>query len=837
MLRLRRSGVASRLQDLTLMRTLLQDVRFGLRMSVKSPGFTLVAVVTLAVGMACSATVFSWIDTVLLRPIPGVANGHELLSLESRAPNGEYMTSSYPDYRDFRDHLQLLAGLAMMRPDPLSLGDEDHAERVWGELVTGNYFAVLGAQPVAGRFFSPEEYGDKQGGYPVAVISHSLWKRRFGADAGAIGSTIRVNRQQLTVIGVAAPEFRGTMPGLAFEIWIPLVMAPELNTMPDWMPRDRHTRNLLGLARPKPGVSEQQANAEVAALAAQLAKEHPDTSEGVGAALLPIWKAHSGAQSLLLAPLQILMAVCAVVLLIVCANVANLLLARATARHKEFGVRLALGAGRVRLVRQLLTESLLLALMGALGGAPLGMWMAQALGSLVPASGLPVALDVEMNGDIFAFTMLVCVVACVVSGIAPALETAGADLNEALKEGGRGGSGGKSSQRLRGLLVVSEVALALVAIIGAGLFARSFQLARQIHPGFDASHMLVSNLSLSTAGYSVPDRKRFCMRLRERLEGQPGIVGVTYADFIPLGLDGGSWEELDIEGYEKGRSENMQLYRNVVAPGYFKVVGIPLRMGRDFTEQDDLVKPVERVMIVNETFARRYFGGGYPIGRRVRGWGEWFTVVGVAKDSKYHRPNEAPQPYFYVPFKQVYRADLGIAVYVRTAGDPSQALGTLRHEVRAMDPNVSVYDAMPLTEYISASLFVQKIAAWLLGALGLVALVLAAVGLYSVMAYSITQRTHEIGIRVALGATSGDVLGLVVRQGMGLTVVGLVVGVAAAAAVTRLAAGLLVNVSATDPAIFGGAAAFLAAVALLASCVPAVRATRIDPNRALRWDA
>ena len=816
------------------MRTLAQDLRFALRMSLKSPGFTLVAVLTLAVGIAASTTVFSWIDNVLLRPIPGVANGHELLSFESLTPNGDFMPSSYPDYQDHRDHLKLLAGLAMVRPDPLSIGEEDHAERVWGELVTGNYFAVLGVKPALGRFFSPEEYGDKQGGYPVAVIGYSLWKRRFRADPGAIGSTIRVNRRQLTIIGVAPPEFRGTMPGLAFETWIPVMMAPQLNTMPEWMLRDRHTRNLLGLARPKPGVTIQQANAEVAALAVQLAKQHPDVSEGVGATLLPVWRSHSGAQSLLLAPLAILMAVCGLVLLIVCANVANLLLARATARQKEFGVRLALGAGRGRLVRQLLTESLLLALMGGLLGGLLSLWMAQALGLLVPATNIPIAVDVPMNGDIFAFTMLLCVAACVVSGMAPALHTARADLNDTLKDGGRGGSGGQGSRRLRSLLVVSEVALALVAIIGAGLFARSFQLARQIHPGFDASHILVSNLSLSSAGYAVPDRKQFCYRLRERLEKQPGIAGVTYADYVPLGFDAGPWEELEIEGYQKDRAENMQLFRNVVAPGYFKVVGIPLLDGRDFTERDDLSEPVKRVMIVNQTFARRYFGGGYPIGRKVHGWGEWFTVVGVVKDSKYHKLNEAPQPYFYVAFKQVYRADLNVAVYVRAVDDPNQALGTLRREVRAMDPNVSVYDAVPLTEYMSASLFVQRIAAWLLGALGAVALVLAAVGLYSVMAYSIMQRTQEIGIRVALGARSSDVVGMVLRDGMGLTAAGLLVGVLAAVAVTRLVSGLLVNVSATDPLIFGGAALFLAAVALVASGVPAIRAARTDPNSALR---
>ena len=345
---------------------------------------------------------------------------------------------------------------------------------------------------------------------------------------------------------------------------------------------------------------------------------------------------------------------------------------------------------------------------------------------------------------------------------------------------------------------------------------------------------MVSHLSLASAGYSVADRKQFCRRLRERLESEPGVAAATYADQIPLGFGGWSWEDLRIEGYVPAPNENMKIYRNVVAPGYFQLLKIPLLDGRDFTEQDEGGSRL--VMIVSETFARHFFAGRNPIGYKVHGWGEWFTVVGVVKDSKYRTPNEAPQPYFYVPFRQVYRADLDIAFYVRTAGDDRQGLAALRNEVRSMDPNVGVFDAMPMTEYIGAALFAQKVAAVLLGVLGAIALVLAAVGLYSVMAYSITQRTQEIGIRMALGAGSGDVVRLVLRQGMGLTVAGLAAGVAAALAVTRLAAGLLVQVSASDPAIFVGAAAFLAAVALAATYLPARRTTRIDPNVALRWE-
>lgn len=813
------------------MKSVLQDLKYGIRMLLKNPGFTVVAVLTLAVGIAANTTVFSWIDGVLLRPIPGVANSQALLAFESMRPDGEPVATSYPDYRDYRDHLRLVAGLAMAKADALSVGEEDHAERVWGELVSGNYFEVLGVKPLAGRAFSRDEYGDKQGGYPVAVISYGLWNRRFHADPGAIGRTLRVNRQQLTVVGVAPPDFRGTMPGLTFEIWIPVMMAPQLNTMPDWMLRDRQARNLTGIARLKPGVSISQARAEIAALAQQLAAMDPGTNQGISATVLPVWKGHFGAQALLLGPLQILMAVCGVVLLIVCANVANLLLARTMGRQKEFAMRLALGAGRMRLVRQILTESLVLAGLAALAGLPLVMWMSQSLGYLVPASGLPIVMDVRLNGDILAFTVLLCVAACVMSGIAPALQCSRADLNDALKQGGRSGLATRP-QRVRGALVVSEVALALVAIIGTGLFARSFQIARRIHPGFDPHNVLVSHLYLSTAGYSVPDRKLFCQRLRQRLESQPGITSVTYADYIPLGFDSGPWEPLQVEGYVPGPAESMLIYRNVVAPGFFQVLGVRMLEGRDFTEQDDLKS--RPVMIVNEAFVQRFFGGRYAIGRRVHGWGDWFTVVGVVKDSKYHMLNEAPLPYFYVPFRQVYRADLAIAFYVRSAGDPNQALAALRREVRSMDGNVGVFDAMALEEFITASLFPQKIAAALLSVLGSIALVLAAVGLYSVMAYSVMQRTQEIGVRMALGAQPADVLRFVVRQGMGLTLAGLLAGVAAAIAVTRLASPLLINVSATDPLIFAAAALFLAAVALAASYIPARRATRIDPNLALR---
>lgn len=816
------------------MRTVIQDLRYGFRMSLKSPAFTLVAVLTLAVGIAANTTVFSWIDTVLLRPLPGIADPPNLVAFETVTPNGEFITTSYPDFRDYRDHLKLISGMGVAQPNAFNIGDQDHAERIWGELVSGNYFDVLGVKPTIGRVFSRYEYSDKQGAFPVAVISYGLWNRSFNSDPGVIGRSIRVNRQQLTIIGVVPEEFRGTLPGLTFSIWIPITMGPQLNAMPEWMLRDRQSRICLAFARLNPGVTISQARAEIASLAHELAAREPRTNHGITATLFPIWKSHFGAQATMLGPLQTLMAVCAVVLLIVCANVANLLLARTTSRQREFGLRLALGAGRTRLARQILIETLVFAAAGTIVALPLALGMSRSLGYLLPPTNFPIALRHEISGGILIFIALACIIACVLSGVVPAMQSARADLNEVLKEGGRSGTTGSRSQRLRRLLVIAEVALALVAIIGAGLFNKSFQMARQIHPGFNANGVIISHLYLSSAGYSVPDRIQFCARLRQRLESQPGVTAVSYADFIPLGIGDGSWEDLQIDAYVPSRSENMKIYRTVAAPGYFSLLGIRLLDGRDFTEQDDLKS--NPVMIVNEAFARRFFGGGYAIGRRVHGWGKWFTVVGLVKDSKYHEPNESQRPLFYVPFRQVYRADLGIAIYVRTAGDLNQAMATLRREVRALDSSIGLFDTMPLTEYISASLFAQKMAAALLGALGAIALVLAAVGMYSVMAYSVSQRTQEIGIRMALGARPVDVQALVVKQGMGLTFAGLLVGVAGAVAITRLAAGLLVNVSATDPLIFAGAAVFLALIALAASYVPALRATRIDPNAALRCE-
>jgi len=811
---------------------IVQDLRYGVRVWRKSPGLSLVAVLTLAIGIGTNTTVFSWIDSLLLHPLPGAAQPGELASFETLTPSGEAVTTSYEDYRDYRDHLTLVSGLAIAQPRALSVGEQEHSERVWGELVSGNYFSILRVAPVVGRTFSPDEYGDKAGGYPVVVIGYGLWQRLFNSDPAVIGRTVRVNGQQLTIVGVAQKEFRGTIPGLAFEIWVPAIMGTQLNVMPDWMIRDRQTRSFVGIARLKPGVTLERARTEIASLANHLATLYPGTNRGMSATVLPIWRGHFGAQSLMMKPLQILMAVCGIVLLIVCANVASLLLARSTTRQKEFSVRMAIGAGRATLVRQIMMENLVLVALGALAGVPLAFWMQGALGYLLPPGVLPVTFTTRLSGDVFAFVLLICAVACIASGIWPALHVTRRDLAEQLNKGGRSGTAGARSQRTRAALVAAEVALALIAIICAGLFGRSFNLASRINPGFDPQHVAVAFPYLSTGEYPVPARKEFCRRLRDRILSEPGVVSATYADVVPLGFGGDPWEDLQIQGYVPSPAENMKIYRNLVAPGYFDLMRIPLLDGRDFTELDD--ENSQPVMIVSDAFARRFLPGKNPIGYKVRGFGRSFNIVGVVRDSKYRRLNEPLQPYFYVPFRQVYRADLAVAFYIRVAGDARHAIPLLRREIRSMDPNVGVFDAMPLTEYIAASLFAQKMAASLLAVLGAVALVLAVVGLYGVIAFMVTLRTQELGIRMALGARPADVLGMVLRQGMAVTLAGVAAGIAASLAITRLASGLLINVSATDPLVFVAAPALLALVAAVASLAPAYRAARIDPNVALR---
>ena len=820
---------------LTWLEDFLIDLRFGSRALGSSPGFAVVAVLTLTVGIAANTTIFSWIRSVLLNPLPGAGAPERVVALESIAPSGEWFLTSYLDFRDFRIYTKCFESMSVAYPMGLFTGDDRSVERVRAQLVSGSFFDLLRIRPEAGRFFAGSELDDVQNAHPVVVISHSYWASHYHSDPSVIGSSIRLNRHLYTIVGIAPPGFQGSLPGLSFDMWPLATMHGQLNAAGDWMLQDRKTRMFYVLARLAPGLTLDQARGEVRAFARRMAEANADTNQGMSADIFPMWKSHHGLQESLLAPLSILMGAAGVLLLIVCANVANLLLARATSRQKEFSVRLALGAPRSRLVRQLLTESFLLAFCGALAGLGLTQQLTGALQYLIPGGALRYYLSrPPVDFGVLVFTVLLTVGVAFVAGMAPALHAAHGNVNEALKEGGRSATLSRTAQRFRGLLVVSEMALAVVALVGAGLFVKSFRIARAIHPGFDTHQVAMAQFSMSSAGYDRQHADSFCRRLREQLEREPGVVSVSYADYVPLGFGGDSWEDLQIEGYVPGASENMKIYRTLVSPGYFQSLKIPLLEGRDFTLQDDLDHLP--VMIVNQEFVRRFLRNQYSIGVKVNGWGRWFTIVGVVQDTKIHQLTESTRPYFYVPIRQIYRPEMTYTFFVRTSAPLNDAIAALRIGANAIDPASPPVNTISLEEYIQQSLFTQKIAANLLSILAATAILLAAVGLYTVMAYSVVRRTNEIGIRVTLGARPANIMRMVVVHGLLFGLAGFIAGSLVAIALGRLLSSTLVSVSPADPVVYAAAAAFALVIVLAASAIPARRAMRVDPMVALHYE-
>src|SRR5215472_1281599 len=565
-----------------------------------------------------------------------------------------------------------------------------------------------------------------------------------------------------------------------------------------------------------------------------MAEADADSNQGIGATVLAVWDSHFGTQALLLTPTAILMATGDVILLIVCANLANLLLARGAGRSQEFSIRLALGATRSRIVAQLLTETLLLAVAGSVLGLALSQWLSGALRWLLPAVAHPVMLAPPLDRDVFGFTAAVALGVTILAGLVPALHSSRTNVNDTLKQGGRSGTASSHANRLRGLIVATEVALTVVALIGAALFLRSFQNERNTNPGFSPDGVALAQFDFSTTGYNAQQTDNFCRHLREQLGQLPGVTAVSYDDSPPLGFSGGNWETLEVEGYVPGRNENMKIYRDLVSPGYFDSMTIPLLEGRDFDWHDDRMSP--RVMIVNQEFVRRFFAKGNPLGHKVHGWGEWFTIVGVVKDSKYHRVTENPQPYFYIPIRQIFRPEYGLTFHVRTSGSVSEAIAALRRETANIDPVLTIFDAEPMMEYIAASLFGTKIAANLLGALSAVGLLLAAMGLYSTLAYSVAQRTREFGIRQALGAQPHHILGLILRESGRLTLYGMAAGLVLAVISTRVIANQIYSISPLDPLTYIGVGMLMVAVALAASYIPARRARCVDPMVTLRYE-
>lgn len=815
-----------------MLQTVWQDLRFSLKLFLSNPKFTLIAVFTLALGIAVTATVFSWIDNVLLHPYPGVTDTKGLALLESVTSGGENLAAnSYVDYRDYRDNLKLVSAIAIARFTPISIGSRENAERAWAELVSANYFDVLQVKPILGRTFLAEEGAEKPGAFPVAVISYRLWQKRYHGARDVLGKVIRLNRHELTIIGVAPPDFRGTTVGLVYDVWMPITMAELMGTGGGTL-NYRGCRDLTStVVRLGAGVTLEQAGAEANALAKRLAAAYPETNRGVEAIVVPVWAGHLGAQSVLLKPLEILTAVCVLLLMVVCANVGNLLLARAVSRQKEFAIRLAFGARTRRIIRQLLTETLILAGAGAAFGMLFLLWMERSLMRLLPAVDFPFELRGGLNLRTVGFTLLVVIVVTIACGLAPALISIRHDLSNTLNEGGRSGIGGVHSHRLRGVLVGIEVALAMMALVSAGLFLRSFHNAAAIEPGFETRNVSMSQFYLSNAGYSAEEQWTFCRRLRERMETMPGVAGVTYTDFVPLTSPGSSpQDQLSVDGYVPAPDEQMLLHRATVPPGYFQFMGIRMLEGRDFSELDQAGAPP--VMIVNQTFSRHFFHDASPVGRVVRFAGNTATIIAEVQDSKYNTPVEPPSPYFYVPFRQVFGPGLNFSFLIKTMGDPMALIPVLRREALSLNQD-AFFTSTRLSDAVTYSLYAQKVAASLLTAVGVLCLLLAAIGLYSVMSYAVSQRTQEFGVRVALGASRFALVRMVTRESLQLTIPGLLAGIAIALAAFRLFGSMLVGVTATDPLTFAASAVFLISVTLVASLLPARRAMSVDPMTAL----
>ncbi len=812
----------------------LMDARYAFRQLRRAPALSATIVLTLAIGIAATTTVFSWARAVLLDPLPGAGDPARIMALETTTSSGSWTPTSWLDYRDFRKYLKSFDGLAAAYPMSVSLGDGTRAERRPGELVSANFFDVLRVRPVIGRSFTSATSDDFAGTQPSIVIGYELWKTRFQGDSTVLGRVVEINGFPFSVIGVAPRSFHGSMPGEAVDAWVPAGMLGQIVPTGAWWLDDRGTRTFRVFARLRDGVTFAAARAEVESFAAFMAKANGDVSKGMGGRLMPVWQSHWGLQDALRAPITILLAACVLVMLTVCANGANLLLARATSRRRELSLRMALGAPRARLFRQMLTEASVLALAGAALGLLGAMWMAKSLRFLLPSFSSRALVSLHVDAQVLALAVLLAVAVTMLAGTAPALHASREDIHDAFAEGGRGSIGGIRAARTRAALVVAEMALAVVALAGAGVFYDSFRQARALSPGFDASRVAMGSVSITLAGYDSAHGDTFLRGVTGRLAREPGVTAASYADYVPLSLGSGSWEDLRVEGYTAEPNENMKLFRAAIGPDYFRALAIPILSGRDFSYDDDSAHAP--VMIVNEAFVRRFIKGHASLGVRVHGWGCWFTIVGVVRDSKTYRVTESPTPYFYVPVRQVYRPEYGYTFIVRTAGSVDGAVRSIERSVRAVDESVPVYRAMGLATYTEGPLKAQETATQLLGILAVVASMLAAIGLYGLIAYMVAQRTKEIGVRIALGAKAADVLLMVGAQVGALLLLGLIVGLSVAAGAVRILAANVDSLGTLHSAVFVIAAVGMTTVALIASGIPARRSIRIDPMVALRSD-
>jgi len=806
------------------MTSLFQDLRFGLRSLRKHSVLTAVAVISLGFGIGANTTVFTWLNAFVLQPLPMVPAYGRLVDVSTRGPGGVSWSVSYPSLVDWRAQSRSIDVAAGSLTELGLRGGTGPAERVWGYLASGNYFDVLKVQPALGRVLAMHDEEERA---PVAVLGYAFWQHRFAGDSAVIGRQIVLNGQSLTVVGVAAPRFGGSMVGLVADLFVPVTLQPAFSTRN--VLEARQTQWLNGVGRIRDGWTMAAARTELDAVAKRNGEATGDTDAAHGVWVKPL--SDTGPSQFLRPVFLALLGVTGVILLIASANVANLLLARAIARRREIAVRLALGAGRGRLIRQLLTEGLVLGALAGAVGIVVSLWGRELLITLIPPAPYPIGIDLAIRPSVMLFAVAVTLATSLLFALLPALQASRPALVPSLKDGV--GSAPSSRTRLQSGLVVTQVALSLVSLVCAGLFLRSLTAAGSVDVGFRTpDQVLLANTDLTLAGIGDSTRGPVVQRLLEQVRGIPGVEAASVATMVPLGFGGGNSRTITIDGYTPRTDENMSFRYSMVGDDYFRTMQMDVVKGRAIGTQD--VAGAPPVVMVNEQFASRFWPGQDPIGKRIRSGEEWMTVVGVARQSKIEDLDEPATPLVYVPFFQEPRP--AFTIHVRAAGDPKRLTAPVRQALQAVSADLPMLDVRTLAEHMQAAVFVQKLGASMLAAFGLMALALSAIGIYGVMSYQVSQRTREIGVRVALGAGRASVVGLVLGRGMRLAGLGLAIGLVGAVGAGQLLRSQLVGVGPRDPLTFGAIAGLLGAVALAATWLPARRAAKVDPMVALRYE-
>jgi predicted permease len=796
-------------------------LRHAFRTITKAPWLSLIVICSLAIGIGTNTVIFSWLKHQVFEPLPRVTA--PVWSLETKDDTGGYVSTSWLEYRDLRDMVSSFDGIAAQRPRAFYLGESERDARIYGEFVSDNFFDVLQIRPVLGRTFRPEEVS-RPGSEPVAIISYEFWQRHFRADEGVLGRELRLNGHTLAVIGVTPPGFRGGMNSLGFDVWIPLTMATELQPATMEL-SSRTSRPFLMLTRLKLGVTRAQAQAELNAAAQRFLEAYPETNKGLGYALLPLWRVPRGGEAIVLA-LATLQVFAILILIVVCANTANLLLARASVREREIGVRLAIGAGRGRIIGQLLSESLVLAIAGAIGGVLLSLWGVDALRQIPLPANLPLKIAPGIDAASLVFAALVAIACGVAFGLAPAWQLAHGDILQSLR-GGRGSLGGRS--RMRDALVGLQVAVALVVLVLAGLFLKSFRNSLITPTGFDQDRVLLGQIDLAGRGYTQETARVFLDQVLQRLANTPGVERASAAALIPLDIRGINTGVIDVEGAEFD-PERKILYYNAT-PGYFATMGMRFVDGQDLTPLARTDLPLDAV--INEEMARRYWPGTSPVGRRFEVDGTHYAISGVVRNGKYLSINETPQPLAWLTMRAQFIFTPTLHVRAQS-GDPLALLPVLRQAVRELDPEMALLTPQSLAQHVGNNLFLQRVPARLLSVLGALALALSAIGLYGVLAYSLAQRTREIAVRLTLGATPHSVVWFMIWQHMRVVLLSAFLGWLVSLGLNKLIGNALVEVPLGDPLIYAGVPLLLLAVALMACWLPARRAAAVDPMTALR---